>query len=455
MKKQSPNKGKSGVVAIFALAFLLLSFCLPAVLESSIAMSRQVGVDARTPKKKPSNESKETGKTGKKSGPSKTQPPMGTLILKTDMDCRIAIDNESTNELDENKLRELKVKPGQHVVQAKSRDGLYSWTQTVQVEAFKRMTVSVELKKKKAEAEEAARIEEEKKKEAAKAEEEKKKAAAKAEEEKKKTEAVKNPEETLSPEALEKKRALDSLMDLANYARIPAGSFLMGSTTGNADEKPPHRVRISRPFEMGKYEVTQAQWVVVMGNNPSNFKGPNLPVENVSWEAVQLFIQKLNDQTDKYIYRLPTEAEWEYACRAGSTGDYAGALDSMGWYGDNSGAQRLNASEVWKADNAGYLNKLTSNKAQTHPVGLKQANAWGLHDMYGNVWEWCQDLYAETYYGKSLESDPQGPGSGDFRVRRGGSWYNFATSCRSSQRDKFRPDAFFSNIGFRLVRTPR
>ncbi len=383
---------------------------------------------------------------------------MGTLILKTDMSCRISIDSEATNDLDENQSRELKVKPGQHVVQAKSLNGLYVWTQTVQVEAFKRLPVNVELKKKKAEAEEAARIEEEKRKEAAKlAEEERKKEAARIEEEKKKAEAetAKKPEETLSPEALEKKRALDSLMDLANYVRVPAGSFLMGSTTGNADEKPAHRVRISRPFEMGKYEVTQAQWVVVMGNNPSNFKGPNLPVENVSWEDVQIFIQKLNDQTDKYTYRLPTEAEWEYACRAGSTGDYAGTLDSMAWYGDNSGLQRFNASEVWKADNTGYMNKLLNNKSQTHPVGLKQANAWGLHDMYGNVWEWCQDLYAETYYGKSLESDPQGPGSGASRVRRGGSWYNFASSCRSSQRDKFRPDASFSNIGFRLVRTPR
>ena len=455
MKKQSPNEGKSGVVAIFALAFVILSFCLPAVFESSLAMSAQIGVDARTPKKKPPSDSKDAGKAGKKSGPSKSQPAMGTLILKTDMDCRITIDSEPANELDENKSRELKVKPGQHVVQAKSLDGLYSWTQTVQVEASKRMSVSVELKKKKAEAEEAARIEEEKKKAAAKAEEERKKEAARIEEEKKKTEAAKKPEETLSPEALEKKRALDSLMDLANYARIPAGSFLMGSMNGNADEKPAHRVRISRPFEMGKYEVTQAQWAIVMGNNPSNFKGANLPVENVSWEDVQLFIQRLNDQTDKYIYRLPTEAEWEYACRAGSTGDYAGTLDSMAWYGDNSGLQRLNASEIWKTDSAGYLNKLLGNKGQTHPVGLKQANAWGLYDMHGNVWEWCQDLYAETYYGKSLESDPQGPGSGAFRVRRGGSWYNFATSCRSSQRDKFRPDAFFSNIGFRLVRTPR
>ena len=433
MKKQSPNKGRSGVVTIFALAFVILSLCLPAVFEPSVAFSRQVGVDARAPKKKPPSDSKDTGKASKKPGAAKPQPPMGTLILKTDMDCQIAIDSESTDELNENRSKELKVKPGQHVVQAKSLNGLYTWTQTVQVEAFKRLSVSVELKKKKAEAEEAARIEEEKKK----------------------TETVKTPEVTLSPEALEKKRALDSLIDSANYARIPAGSFLMGSTTGNADEKPAHRVRISRPFEMGKYEVTQAQWVVVMGQNPSNFKGANLPVENVSWEAVQLFIQKLNDQTDKYIYRLPTEAEWEYACRAGSTGDYAGALDAMAWYADNSGIQRLNASELWKADNAGYLNKLLGNKAQTHPVGLKQANAWGLYDMYGNVWEWCQDLYAETYYGKSLESDPQGPSAGALRVRRGGSWYNFPISCRSSQRDKFHPEAFFSNIGFRLVRTPR
>src|SRR5262249_39668425 len=128
---------------------------------------------------------------------------------------------------------------------------------------------------------------------------------------------------------------------VGEFVRIPAGEFMMGSSNGEADEKPAHRGRISRDFEMGEYEGTQAQWEAVMGNNPSNFKGTNLPVENVSWEDAQQFIQRLNSRSSKYNYRLPTEAEWEYACRAGSNGDYAGNLDQVAWYGNNSGRQYI------------------------------------------------------------------------------------------------------------------
>ncbi len=190
----------------------------------------------------------------------------------------------------------------------------------------------------------------------------------------------------------------------------------------------PHRVSITRGFEMGKYEVTQAQWEKVMGDNPSRFKGANLPVENVSWDDVQKFIHALNARNDGYVYRLPTEAEWEYACRAGTAGDFAGSLDEMGWYMSNSGSQ-------------------------THPVGTKKPNAWGLYDMHGNVLQWCQDWYGDYPGGKVV--DPQGPGSGSNRVIRGGSWGSDATNCRSAARHRYSPDNRAAGLGFRLVRAPK
>jgi formylglycine-generating enzyme required for sulfatase activity len=160
------------------------------------------------------------------------------------------------------------------------------------------------------------------------------------------------------------------------FVLIPAGSFMMGSTNGEANEKPVHQVTINYSFYMGKYEVTQAQWQSLMGNNLSNFRdcGGNCPIEHVSWEDAQNFINKLNESNDGFRYRLPTEAEWEYACRAGTTGDYAGNPSEMAWYWENSGIK-------------------------THAVGGNQPNAWGLFDMHGNVWEWCQDWYHGTYYG--------------------------------------------------------
>ena len=202
----------------------------------------------------------------------------------------------------------------------------------------------------------------------------------------------------------------------------------MGSTQSD-DEKPVHKVRISQLFYLGKYQVTQAQWQAVMGDNPSRFKGGNLPVEMVLWEDCQKFIQRLNAKGEG-AYRLPTEAEWEYACRAGTTGDYAGNLDEMGWYASNSGDK-------------------------TRPIGQKKPNGWGLYDMHGNVWEWCEDWYDSGYYAKSLGSDPKGPSGGSFRVFRGGGWSITAVDCRSANRGSATPGYRGLALGFRLLRTAR
>jgi formylglycine-generating enzyme required for sulfatase activity len=220
------------------------------------------------------------------------------------------------------------------------------------------------------------------------------------------------------------------------FVLIPAGSFTMGSGKSFedawGDETPAHRVNISKDFYLGKYEVTQSQWEAVMGGNPSKFKGRNNPVEMVSWDDVQEFIKKLNQKEGSNKYRLPTEAEWEYAARAGTTstysfGDDAGALGRYAWYWDNSGET-------------------------THPVGQKEPNGWGLYDMHGNVWEWVRDWYGE--YSGSPVTDPQGPSSGSSRVYRGGAWFPFAGGCRSAFRFYDTPVTRYSNLGFRLAFSP-
>ena len=217
------------------------------------------------------------------------------------------------------------------------------------------------------------------------------------------------------------------------FALIQPGEFMMGSDKGNDDEKPMHEVRLSKPFYLGKYEVTQGQWQAVMGNNPSRFKGdPNLPVEQVSWEAVQAFIRKLNAKEDGTTYRLPTEAEWEYAARAGTTTAYSFGDDPL-----------LLGEYAWYSGNA---------KGKTHPVGQKKSNAWGLHDMHGNVWEWVQDWYSKPYPSGTV-TDPQGPASGSIRVYRGGSWITHARYCRVSYRDDQSPGGRVVHLGFRLLRT--
>ena len=215
---------------------------------------------------------------------------------------------------------------------------------------------------------------------------------------------------------------------------VAPGSFTMGSPeseTGHNKDETQHRVTLTKGFWLGKYEVTQAQWESVMGDNPSEFKGDNLPVENVSWNDCQEFIRKVNAEAERQFggkARLPTEAEWEYACRAGSTGAFAGTgdLDSMGWYWDNSGHQ-------------------------THPVGQKRPNAWGFYDMHGNVYEWCNDWYG-AYPGGSV-TDPAGAASGDRRVLRGGGWNFNARDCRSAHRIWNFPGLRFRNLGFRLARS--
>jgi formylglycine-generating enzyme required for sulfatase activity len=216
------------------------------------------------------------------------------------------------------------------------------------------------------------------------------------------------------------------------FALVPAGEFQMGSTGGDDDERPVHTVRISKPFYLGIYEVTQGQWEAVMGNNPSQFKGDtNRPVETVSWEEVLKFIDKLNAGEGGTQYRLPTEAEWEYAARAGSTtaysfGDDSGQLGKYAWFGDNAGNT-------------------------THPVGTLLPNAWGLYDMHGNVWEWVQDWYGR--YAAEPVTDPQGPASGLDRVLRGGGWTLDARYCRSADRAHYAPGRRFGSLGFRLLRT--
>ncbi len=222
--------------------------------------------------------------------------------------------------------------------------------------------------------------------------------------------------------------------------RIPAGEFLMGSPESEHDarnsERPQHPVRITRSFYLGKYPVTQQQWEAVMASNPSHFKGSRNPVEEVSWNDCQEFLQRLNEKAGdgRREFRLPTEAEWEYACRAGTTtrysfGDDAGQLGEYAWYRDNSGST-------------------------THPVGQKRPNPWGLYDMHGNVSEWCTDWHAGDYYATSPVNDPQGPESGSLRVYRGGSWRYVARNCRSAARYRLTPDTRTLTLGFRLALVP-
>ena len=211
------------------------------------------------------------------------------------------------------------------------------------------------------------------------------------------------------------------------FVRIPGGTFVMGSNDGDNDEEPVYQVTI-RSFQMMTTEVTQVMWKAVMSNNPSNFKGDNLPVEKVSWNDCQDFIRKLNQRDTGKNYRLPTEAEWEYACRAGTTtrfysGNHYSYLNRVGWYNGNSGKK-------------------------THPVGEKQPNAWGLYDMHGNVWEWCQD-----WSGSYPSGSAWGLSTGSERVCRGGSWNHAVDDNRSANRGYYDPSYLANTLGFRLARS--
>ena len=213
----------------------------------------------------------------------------------------------------------------------------------------------------------------------------------------------------------------------------PPGEFLMGSPEDEADrsdDETQHRVTLTNGFWMAKTETTQRQWERVMGENPSGFSGEDLPVETVNWYDVQGWLEKMNEKAplpSGWKWALPTEAQWEYACRAGTERAFAGDLDEMAWYFENSGST-------------------------TNPVGTKKANAWGLHDMHGNVWEWCSDWYGD--YSSGSSSDPTGATTGVYRVYRGGSWGRNAQYCRSAYRYGFTPVLRFNYLGFRPALVP-
>jgi formylglycine-generating enzyme required for sulfatase activity len=226
------------------------------------------------------------------------------------------------------------------------------------------------------------------------------------------------------------------------FVYVAPGSFQMGSNDGGSwdNEKPVHRVTISRGYWIGKYEVTQSEYQSIMGSNPSNFKGRNNPVETVNWHDAVKFCQKLTTRErvagrlpSGYEYRLPTEAEWEFAARGGTKSrgyKYSGSdhIDSVAWHGLNS-----------------FLNEIQE-------VGTKSGNELGVYDMSGNVWEWCNDRYGE--YSSNSQTDPKGPSTGSARVGRGGGWYYYAGYCRSAFRSSGSPGDSDYSIGFRVAIAP-
>ncbi len=218
------------------------------------------------------------------------------------------------------------------------------------------------------------------------------------------------------------------------FVLVRGGCYQMGSPATEVDrdddEGPIHKVCVD-DFYIGKYEVTQSQYQKITGSNPSYFKGKNRPVEKVSWNDAQSYIAKLNNKSGK-SYRLPTEAEWEYAARSGGRGEK--------WAGTNSESSLGNYA--WYNSNSGI---------KTHSVGRKRANGLGLYDMSGNVWEWCSDWYEEDYYKQSPWSNPQGPSTGSYRVFRSGCWSNDKGSLRSASRYRNFPDNRYYYLGFRLV----
>jgi formylglycine-generating enzyme required for sulfatase activity len=233
---------------------------------------------------------------------------------------------------------------------------------------------------------------------------------------------------TASKSVLKRGEIVENELKIA-FVQIPDGSFLMGSDSGGPNERPAHQVTIKKSFYMSLSEVLNEEWDKVMrGHGQSRHGDYGKPVENVSWDDAQTFIKTLNERQGAFNYRLPTEAEWEYACRAGTTGNYAGVLDDMAWYG----------------------------VTQTHQAGSKEPNAFGLYDMHGNVWEWCQDVYHETYAGAPSDGSPWLTGGQQgYRVLRGGSWYDRPLLLRSTSRQGVAAGDRTNGYGFRIVATKR
>ncbi len=238
-----------------------------------------------------------------------------------------------------------------------------------------------------------------------------------------------------APTAMPAKEAVEALPGVGiQFKRLPGGTFTMGSQEERGRNTPQHSVTITKPFEIGIHEVTQKQYEAVMGTNPSVYKGSDHPVDSVSWNQAVEFCRKLSDMPAEkaagHVYRLPTEAEWEYACRAGTSsifcfGDDESQLGDYAWFG-------------------------ITTKPTSHPVGQKEPNLWGIYDMHGNVYEWCQDFYAP--YPAGAVTDPQGGETGPERVLRGGGLSNAASYCRSADRSYIAPETNKHSYGFRVVR---
>jgi formylglycine-generating enzyme required for sulfatase activity len=236
--------------------------------------------------------------------------------------------------------------------------------------------------------------------------------------------------------------------DGLTYVWIPAGAFTMGCSAGDNEcfdeEKPAHEVSISNGFWIGQTLVTQEAYARVVRLNPSRFKGKQLPVETVSWDEAQNYCRAVG-------MRLPTEAEWEYAARAGSTHARYGDLDAIAWYAGNSGPQPVDGTALYQSDPKHYEDILIAKGNQTHAVGQKQANPWQLYDVLGNVWEWTADWLDKNYYGRSEARDPPGPSAGTHRVLRGGAWDDNARNNRVSNRYWLPPDSRYFYAGFRCA----
>jgi formylglycine-generating enzyme required for sulfatase activity len=259
------------------------------------------------------------------------------------------------------------------------------------------------------------------------------------------------------------------------FVLIPAGTFIMGASALDRhtafdhvrdqlnlikanrydDEGPLHVVRIPHSFYLGQYEVTQSQWAAVMHAKPSTDQrcGGSCPVENISWTDAVHFIEKLNRVDPGHDYRLPTEAEWEYAARGRHGSLVRSNEDTVGWYAGNSGDRYIDSAAVWRRDPNEYARLMSSNHSRPHPVGTRRPNGFGLFDMFGNVWEWVADWYDPRYYGRSPEVDPKGPETGTERVLRGGAFDHDSLINAPVTRVKFKPEGSSESFGLRVALT--
>ena len=366
------------------------------------------------------------GQPKKKTQGSTLTGSFATVKIMPDTDCSIYIDGDLKGTLAAGAILKIKLEKGDYIIKAVGLNKADELTQTytvatVGVETILNIGMASVVKARLAKEIEDKRNEEaQKAKELADQKEENEKAALK---------------QKAIEEAQKKEQAKIDIMNNIEMVLVQGGGFEMGSNDKlDLNAKPVHKVTVSS-FNIGKFEVSQTQWKAVMGTNPSKFQDcDNCPVDNVSWDDAQLFIKRLNQKTGK-TYRLPTEAEWEFAASGGiksMSKVYSGAgdvLDNVGWYYDNS-----------------------SHK--TNPVGQKKANELGLYDMSGNIDEWCQDYYDEHYYATSPTDNPTGPATGTVRVRRGGCWNDAAHYCRIANRYSSAPELRFLTFGFRLASNP-